>query len=275
MKVLKHLPNQEVIGSFLSKAREKHHARQEKLKLQASKPAPIVLRDAETEIEIERPTQAPYRNPKYFISYEENPDNARKLEDEDNHIGLAMIEDDSQRKFNKKVWDQKRRKFVGVTSDGLGQNLNVLSKKKKEMQESMKNISKKFRVWKNSNRVRIQKEGTQEDKDGALKAKDLFNDRRSQNFRKIKKKNTSRVDFGSVLKKKRAQSKQNLMNMEKGKRQKIQKSNNMKFKKATKGGSRAMGGRGPTGGKGGRGPMGGKGGKGGRGASKGKFSKRR
>ena len=283
MKVLKNLPNASQIAKFIDKAKDlSKDFVPHKPKFVAK---PIVANDEDFEVEL--PEQRSYKDPRLYIRHEEDAEKAKSLVDPDRNTNLLMSEESVFHKIQKKsIWDAKKKKFVNSRVDQYGENVEKVAMKKKAMKESMTKLGKKFKGWKNSSKLKIQKEGTAEDRASALKAKEQFEDRRSQKFRKVTRPSGMApiARISAIADKKKQISHQKLMNMDKGKRKKIQKAANKRFQDSKGGKSDKFGGKGGKfegkggkfEGKGGRpdkfGGKGGKGGKfGGKGSKGGKF----
>ena len=98
---------------------------------------------------------------------------------------MVTFADKNESVFNrqKKVWNSKRMKYVGVTVDGMGQNLDRKSEKEREYQKRTGKLKKKFGMWKRVNKIELKKEGEAEDAAFTRQMRSRFQSRKRQNFR--------------------------------------------------------------------------------------------
>jgi hypothetical protein len=137
----------------------------------------------------------PYRK-KFFIETVSsrntmNPKSGKKgqsvfaLSNSKNDWDMVTFADKNEGLFNrqKKVWNSKRMKYVGVTLDGMGQNLDKKKEKEREHMKRTGKLKKKFGMWKRSNKIELRKEGEMEDESFTRQMRTRFQQRKRQNFR--------------------------------------------------------------------------------------------
>lgn len=87
----------------------------------------------------------------------------------------------------KKVWDSKRMKYVGVTLDSAGQNLDHKRHQQREYIRKTTKLKRKFGAWKRTNKIQIRPDGDFEDKTFTSQMRNRFSDRKRQKFRTVNK----------------------------------------------------------------------------------------
>ena len=85
----------------------------------------------------------------------------------------------------KKVWDKRRMKYVGVTLDSTGQNLDHKRQQQREYIRKTAKLKRKFGAWKRANKVQIRPDGDVEDKALTSQMRSRFSERKRQNFRMV------------------------------------------------------------------------------------------
>ena len=108
-----------------------------------------------------------------------------EIRDRNHEWGMVNFADNTEGLYNrqKKVWNSKRMKYVGVTVDGMGQSLDYKKEKEREYMRKTGKLKKKFGMWKRSNKIELGKEGEAEDAALTSQMRKRFNARKRQNFR--------------------------------------------------------------------------------------------
>jgi len=238
----------------------------------------------DTEKKVKR-SQRDFRHPTQFMSYEKSKDNTfdkTKINEDDIVPFVVVDEVGDLRKKQKYVWDKKKRNYV-QKQDGDNGKFKKRDKEDKFMQDGKSKDL--FKKWAKKNQMGYQRVGEQENSDMTRKARDLFTHRKKkfggpeghdddQGFSGPGGRKNLSNKFGKggrgkseqlknpeqIMKMKKIQAKNKLLNMPKTKRTQV-----LNKRKAA---AKAQGG--PGGGRGGQSFRGGSSGRGGRGGSSGR-----
>jgi hypothetical protein len=102
-----------------------------------------------------------------------------------NDFGMVAFADNNEGLISrqKKIWNSKRMKYVGVTIDSMGQNLDHKREREREYMRKTGKLKKKFGIWKRTNKIELKKEGEEEDTGFTSQMRNRFRNRKRQNFR--------------------------------------------------------------------------------------------
>lgn len=98
---------------------------------------------------------------------------------------MVALNDDTQDIFRiqKKVWNQRKMKYVGVTLNAAGTNLDDYKAKLQKDKDRATKLKKKFGLWKRNNRMETPKTGEKEDFDLSRRMRSKFMERKRQKFK--------------------------------------------------------------------------------------------
>ena len=205
-----------------------------------------------------------FRSKKLFISHEADLEKMKEFEDVDK-IGFEDLNTmfmnkgdggDDLVKRKKMVWDRTKMKYTQQLVDSRGVQIN--GGRLHEKANDKKVAGEKYKLWKRKNMMGFQKLGEQEDSGATARATSMFQERRKQVFRgessynykgiyepekKSKKGNaggsvggkkvpvqSELKEFGTILKRKKKNKENTMLQMDKKGRGKILEKNKQAFK---------------------------------------------
>lgn len=197
LKELKNHPNGEQIQKSINKLKKKvkKRVRRRNLPKKTDKNDKNSIFNVEFSNKgtTEKKFKTDYSDKNCFISYEENEDkinelrNLNKINPDDLQTILLADENQDLFKRQKNIWDKKNKKYKKVLINKHGERIDGKDLYQMKLKTRLHNLNKKFKSWKKSNQISIQREGTEEITENTQKFGQLFNDRKRNKFRVNKK----------------------------------------------------------------------------------------
>lgn len=130
-----------------------------------------------------------YRDKTFFISYEKNPENMREFKGSKvgnkEELETIMLVDENRDllKRQKNIWNKKKKKYVKVLVDSDGVKMDGRDQLREKEKRKSISLKKRFKNWKTTNQVQIQKEGSVVDREKVKKFASMFQERKKQKFK--------------------------------------------------------------------------------------------